>query len=245
MSTYAEFYVQDRSTLVNWILRKLGYPLIQVEVNEDQIAECINDALETFSMWVTPDEAYMVFDLQDSYEEGLGIKVPTEVVSVFSIDGRVARGGINTLFSIENQMWNMGMFPTIGSGGWINYEMANQAIKLTHMMTGGGFQYNYNERSKYLTLYPDPAKGELQGKIIIGVGIIRPEEQLLGEYFVKNLALSYVMQVLGRIRKKFTGVTLLAGGQIDETIGDEGKELEDKLMEELPEKYPVSDFIIG
>jgi len=39
--------------------------------------------------------------------------------------------------------------------------------------------------------------------------------------------------LLGTVRKKFANVQLPGGGQVDTTIGDEGKADWDKLMEDI------------
>ena len=39
--------------------------------------------------------------------------------------------------------------------------------------------------------------------------------------------------LLGTVRKKFSSIQLVGGGQIDTTIGDEGKEEKQQIMENL------------
>ena len=112
-------------------------------------------------------------------------------------------------------------------------------------MLGGGYRWNFNDRSKYLTLQPEPLDdNEKDSYIVCGCYTVRPEDQLFGERLVKKLALAYVKQILGAVRGTFQGVPLLGGANVNESIGETGKEEEDVIMEELKTMMPGA-FIVG
>jgi hypothetical protein len=56
------------------IQRQLGAPLINLEITDTQIYDCITDAIEYFSKWAGYTEEYLVFDSK-LYVRGIGIKV--------------------------------------------------------------------------------------------------------------------------------------------------------------------------
>ena len=60
-----------------------------------------------------------------------------------------------------------------------------------------------------------------------------PLEELYGNEYVKRLALAQAKIILGTVRKKFSNITLLGGGQVDVSIGDEGKEEWTNLIENI------------
>ncbi len=251
MANYASFQIKDYATMVEWIKAQFGYPLIQVELTDGMIEKCINDAVEVYTEYVTYDEQYFGVGLVD-YVEDTGVKLPDEVCGIFSLDDDGVGGGVNTLFSIPNQLNNMGKFPMTklagaGVGGsWIDYEMAMQQLKLTKIMLGGGYIWNFNERTKYLKLQPDPAKqGVTDGYVICGCYIARSEDQVYGERLCKRLALAYSKKILGKVRGTFQNVPLLAGANVNETIGDEGKEEEEALIEELKNMMPPAFIVSG
>ena len=62
---------------------------------------------------------------------------------------------------------------------------------------------------------------------------MRPEEQVYGETWVKNMALAHTKIILGTIRGKFQGVQLLGGGTLSDDIKNEGIQERDALREEL------------
>lgn len=235
--------------MVEWIKIQFGYPLIQVELTDDMILKCINDAVEVYTEYVTYDEHYYAISLAD-YIEDTGVTLPDNVVGIFALEDEGVGGNINTLFSVSNQMMNAGTFPLIGlggggGGGWISYEIALQSLRLARIMLGGGYTWNFNERTKILKLQPDPIKkGVTEGYILAGCYTVRPEEQVYGERLCKRLALAYCKKILGKVRGTFQNVPLLAGANINESIGEEGKEEEDALMEELRNMMPPA-FIVG
>jgi len=79
---------------------------------------------------------------------------------------------------------------------------------------------------------PKPCQNRHEN-ILITCEVEPPPEELFGNEYVKRLFLAYLKIQLGIVRKKFSSVQLIGGGQIDITIGDEGKEELDKCMEDL------------
>ena len=58
-------------------------------------------------------------------------------------------------------------------------------------------------------------------------------EDYYGNEFVRRLLLAECKILLGTIRKKFSSIQLIGGGQIDTTIGDEGREEKQQIMDEI------------
>ena len=252
MSNYLDFAIKTREEFKQYILRKLGAPLVAIELTDEQLDDCINDAVEEFTKWVVQEREYFAFDLT-KYEENIGFKLPDNVQGVYTFndDGGVRTDGINTLFTVENSLWNAagGAWPMpMGPGGWVDYHLAMQSIELTKRMTGGGYQFEYNPRSKYLTLTPDPVSlsADVSGAwVVVGCYTLRPEDQQFGESWVKRMGLAQAKITLGTIREKYDGVQLLGGGSINASVKDEGITERDALMEEIQTTYPPIGFWIG
>ena len=58
-------------------------------------------------------------------------------------------------------------------------------------------------------------------------------EDYYGNEYVRRLVLAEAKILLGTIRKKFSSIQLIGGGQIDTTIGDEGREEKQQILENL------------
>jgi hypothetical protein len=166
----------------------------------------------------------------------------------------VSRDGSGTdfgnLYSIDSSMLYSLMnyqtpLPRIFS--FTTFELAKNYMDMVNMYTGKGFDFNYNPRTKTLVLIPDPKISGYVGLVVcLGCHVIRPDEQLYGEEWVKRYALAQAKVLLGTIRKKFSSVQLLGGGTVDASIGDEGKAEGEKLVEELQAREgPSCAFITG
>ena len=251
MSSYLDFGIKTREEFKGWILRTLGYPLTQCELTDDQLEDSINDAVEEFTKWVVQEEQFIAIPLT-GYVEDEGFEMPGNVAGVFSFndDGAIRSDGINTLFTVENAFWNAtgGAWPMMSPGGWTTYHIAMSSIELTKRMTGGGYQFSFNPRTKILKLNPDPVKigsDVLKSWVVVGCYILRPEDQQYGESWVKRMALAQAKIRMGNIRSKFEGVQLLGGGSINSSIKDEGISERDALLEEIKQEYPAIGFYIG
>ena len=122
----------------------------------------------------------------------------------------------------------------ISNQGWISLHNLHENIEMINRMTGSAPQWRYSKSTKSLKLIPAP-KGPAADRevILITCEVEPPPEELYGNEYVKRLFLAYLKIQLGIVRKKFSSVQLIGGGQIDTSIGDEGKEELDKCMEDL------------
>jgi hypothetical protein len=80
---------------------------------------------------------------------------------------------------------------------------------------------------------PEPHTHGHNRYILLTVNAELPIEQYYGNDTVLRLALAEAKMLLGTVRKKFSGTTLLGGGQLDTDIYNEGREEKDKILEEL------------
>lgn len=246
MANYLNFSVQTREQLKEWILIELGAPLITVELHDTQLEQCIDNAVELYGKWISLDTDYLALDLSQ-YTENTGFTLPENVAGVRTLDDDLLPGGgVSTLFSIPNVAWNAGIWPSFkGGASWIDFHMAMSFVDLCKKMSGNGFKWNFNERTKIFKLHPDPKKDGMTGYVVIGVHIMRPEQQQYGENWVKRFALASAKEKLGRVRTKFQGVQLLGGGQIDTSVLAEGLEDQKALLEELKgEQGPAMFYLM-
>jgi len=247
MSTYLNFAIQTKEEMKQWILTMLGDPLITVELSDGQLDVCIDNSVEEYTKWVVQEQDYYAFDLS-TYDGVSGSLLPTNIQGIFSLqdDNGMAKGGINTLFSIPNTMFNAGMIPNFsGGGGWVDYHNAMASIKFVNYMMGKGFQFEFNVRTHRLKLFPDPVKETIQGWIVLGTYVIRPEQQQYGESWCKRYALANAKYMLGMVRGKFSGVQLIGGGMVDASVKEEGLNEMKELREELRAENPATGFFVG
>jgi len=251
MSTYANFSIKDITALKRYLLLKLGAPLVTVELTDEHLDLVINEALEIYSKYANVDQKFIIVPLS-TYVQGTGLTLPDNVIGVFSIDKNMASNEFGNLFAVDNSMMTSifdmnAAMPRAFS--FISFEIMAQYMSMINMFAGKNFDFNFNQRDKLLVLYPDPiAAGQTYSalSIVIGVYIVRTEEQLYGEAWIKKYALAEAKVLLGTIRKKFKGVQLLGGGTVDSDIGIEGITERDNLLATLQaSESPVCGFNVG
>ena len=60
-----------------------------------------------------------------------------------------------------------------------------------------------------------------------------PISELVGNWYVKRLALAKAKIILGLVRSKFEGVQLYGGGTVDTSVGEQGQAEWEKWTDEI------------
>jgi hypothetical protein len=257
MSSYINYSIKTREELKDWILHECGGDLQTVEITDKQLDGSINTALEIFTKFATFDTKYLSLQLCD-YDSLSGFDLsPFRVASIETIeeDGFMGMGDQSgQLWSMSNSMNNQGMYPYNTAGGqnqglgWVTVQMAHEYSAMTKLMRAAYWDFEFDRLEGTLMLIPDPnyVGVDKDQFICVAVEVVPPESQLYGEQMVKDIALANSMIIVGRVRKKFESVQLLGGGNVDATIGDDGKELLEKTMEKLRDQEgPSFGVIVG
>lgn len=218
---------------IAYIRRKLGAPLIKVELTDDQIIDCISEAIELFvkeAAGQATEPMYMTVMLSGGQTE---YELPEGVIDVLDFDDEgYGDTGINTLFTIENQLYNAGIldFTNLSMGTTlISYHMTLDFIKVLQRYTTTGFTWNYDQTERILTIDPapkddtvwltDPETGKkkpvnspgfllLKLKGLIGAGrkgfnIDKAYVEMFNRSWVREYSLACARETLGYVRKKF------------------------------------------
>ena len=142
--TYINQSTTTLSGLQSWILKQLGDPLITVELTDDQLTTSINDAIEFYTEYAEMGDNYVMLPLS-GYTQGTGMSLSAyNAKSVFALEEELD-GGINTLFSIENQMANQGILPFhYGMNtSYVSFELASQFVDMSKRMLSQRFDFKY------------------------------------------------------------------------------------------------------
>lgn len=161
--------------------------------------------------------------------------------------------GVNTLFTLEQ---------TLAQQTYFSYAMGNYGFDLVSWYTLKEFldtrekllaikkDLKFDERTQYLQMYPQPGSSRFYG--VISCYLERPIRDLVKEQWVYEYAAALSKIILGRVRGKFSGVSLLGGGSLNADLLQEGlsekKELEQMLLTGASAGFGDSDppqFCVG
>jgi len=150
--------------------------------------------------------------------------------------------GVNTLFTIEQTLAQQTYFSySMGNYGFdlISWYTVKEFLETREKLLTVNRSYKFDQRTQYLTLYPQPLSGTSRFYGIVPCYVERPLAEVIKEPWVYQYALALTKIGVGRVRGKFNGTTLLGGGQINyQDILNEGiaekRDLEDKLYNGAP-----------
>lgn len=243
-STWLNPAVKSKEELINWVLVNLGWPTITVELEENQLNVCIQNALEKYTKYASFGvDKFLVINLE-KYESDVGINLSEfNIASVkdlsFPRDNAFQMNG-DLFWGAYAFLGQGGGYPFFNSNGttftgsWVTWHNVNEFFELSKRMTGSNPDFQYDKTTKYLRLMPEPKHINNKCHFVLATCQVEPPvEELYGNEYVKRLTLAYAKILLGTVRKKFSGTQLIGGGTIDTTIGDEGKEELNTIMEDI------------
>ena len=248
----------SRSQLKDYCLRKLGFPVLEINVDDDQIEDAIDDALQYYRMrhYDGVELAYMKhvftaddetkFDSQDTVTTiGSGatatewkvrdryLELPADVVGVSKVFGLASNAIRNNLFGIEYQIFLNDLY-AVGSLDFLNYYMVKTWMETMDMVLNNGsfVQFRFNMRQD--GLYIDVGKDMLDEDVHVIVECHRALDpdtytQVYSDIFLKKYTTALIKRQWGQNLNKFNGIQLPGGVAIN------GREIFEDAQKEIAE----------
>jgi hypothetical protein len=265
-STNFNSVITSYDALAQRIRRQMGEPLVNVEIANEQIYDCIAQAMEFFTKYAGYTEEFLVFDSK-KYTRGVGIDVATlinqtpemyksltpglsagydydlnsyrRVLDCFSFTyGETT--GINTLFTLEQamaqQIYSSYM---VGNFGFdlVTWEVLKGFIDTRNKVLAMTPHYRFDPKSQILRILPEPIL-EQSYLGVVGCYLERPVKDLINERWIYRYALALSKIVVGNVRGKFGGTNLFGGGQVNyQDFMSQGIAERDALENELKNTY--------
>lgn len=251
--------VTTRTELEEYCLRKLGAPVIDINVADEQIDDRIDEALEVYQEYHSDATVKTYFkhlvtatDVTNKY-----IPVPDNIIFVthlFPI--RVGSSSGAGMFDIKyqmmlNDMVNLNNF----TGGLDYFVQMKQYLDLINMTLNGTPQVSYQRRQNRLQIFGDFSdKDIVAGDYLVAecYALVDPSstsgtKSIYNDLWLKSYAASLIKRQWGSNLMKFEGMTLpggvmLNGRQIFDDANAEIQTAEEKLRLEF--ELPI-DFYVG
>jgi len=231
-------------------LRRLGKPVVEINVDDDQIDDRIDEALAYYWDYhfdgsdkiyykhlLTPD------DVQNRY-----IILPDNIIGAVSIFDIGAAIGTNNLFNIRYQIALNDLY-TLTSVSMIPYYMAMSHIQFLEQMLVGKqpIRYNRNNNKLYLDMDWDRI-GADRYMIVEAYQIVDPNiyTKAWNDRWLLRYAACLIKQQWGQNLKKFEGMKMPGGLTFNgQKIFDEATAERDALEKEMIFTYslPATDMI--
>jgi hypothetical protein len=264
----------EKSELSEKIRRRLGYPLVKVELDPSQISDNIDHARRLFIKWAigqaTVDRYYTMI-----LYGGVGTyNLASNVLDVLDYDIS-GMGTVHQLFTINNYFYNQGMYDAVLFSGMsnsgyslISYHIARDFLETVQRYVVSPYDYIYHRYSNQLEILPTPVTGgslsmyvassgtyvtvDSPGIILLRCSIAEgTDENLYDTLWVHDYALALCKISLGRIRSKFANFSAIGSNialALDgDTLLQEGQSDIERLEETLrnEEVFDGYDISIG
>lgn len=254
--------IQTREDFIDYCLRRLGHPVIEINVDDQQIEDRVDDALQRFLEY-GGDGSFRVYQtvtitqtmIDNQYIDLSTVFLdPDRILSIVRVLPIDTESTSVNFFDIKYQMrlndlWDL----QTGVGDLAYYEQMQQYLATIDLKLSGHPQIQFQKYGRSLNIWGDLAgsKGDLQpgDKIVIEAYIeIAPEqERIYDNIFLKEYATALIKKQWGENLIKFEGMQLpggvtLNGRQIMEDANTEIEKIEQKLYNEYD---TPPDFFVG
>ena len=244
--------VNTRPQLIDYCLRRLGAPVTEINVDDEQISDRIDDAIEFFQEYHF-DGVQKVFlkhpitqaDIENEY-----IDIADPVISVLRVLPIPNFNAFQSGFFNEEYQLRLNDLENFSASTMINWAMTLTNFALVEHLFSIQPTMLFNRKQNKMYLETDWAGKFEVGSILIveAYRALDPTTypEVYNDMFLKQYATALIKQQWGSNLKKFTGVVLPGGVSLDgQTIFTEATEEITKIEEQMSLKYelPPDGFI--
>lgn len=243
----------SRQGLIDYCLRRLGHPVIEVNLDEDQIEDRIDEAFQFYREFHY-DAVELVYLKQEITANVIADQyitlsdAVTGVVRVLPFSSKSTSG--MDMFDVRYQILLNDLY-SIQSTDLIYYQQIKTHLQLIQDLLVGQKPVRFNRHQNRLHLDLDWKTDVSVGEYIIveAYRILDPDTftDVYNDGFLKKYATALLKQQWGINLKKFEGVQLPGGVTLNgQKIYDEALEELEKLKEEVQNTYQLPvDFMTG
>ena len=245
----------SRSTLIDYCKRRLGDPVIEINVDEDQLEDRVDEALQYYQEYHSDAtlRTYLKHQITatDVSNEFITLNSNITYVSkLFPLTSNFNSG--RNFFDIKYQMMLQDMASLIHfAGDLAYYEQMQQYLSLLDMKLNGHPQVQFARRQNRLYIFGDFADNDIKADDFIVAEvyqIIDPDSHtsIYNDLWLKEYTTALIKQQWGSNLYKFEGMQLpggvvLNGRQIYDDATNELQLLREKIR--LDYETPVGFFV--
>lgn len=247
-----------RDELIDYCLRALGSPVVEINVADEQIEDRVDEALQWFrehhpdgSRRFYLSHAMTQSDIDNGYVD-LGTEV-MQVIRMFPVNNMTAS---TNFFDIKYQMMLNDITDLNNYAGDIAYyEQMQQHLSLLDMKLSGVPIINFDRQGQRLYFYQSKEDFKVGSYIMLEVyADIDPDTGVLSDYvslwnhkFLKNYTTALIKRQWGINMSKFEGMTLPGGVTISgrQILEDANQDIE-MVMTKFREEEDIGPmFFVG
>jgi len=254
----------SRADLITYCKRQLGEPVLQVNIDDEQVNNVIDDTIQFFqeNCYNGMERSYLRHEITaddktrfdgevttssgtTNWEEATNyIPIPDHVVGITKVFGLVSNSIRSNLFGVEYQLFLNDLY-AFGSLDILNYYMNKQYLETLDMVLNNGSFQQFRYTMRRDRLYLDINKKFLKEGMYLVIEahrLIDPEDatEMYNDMFVKRYATALMKKQWGMNLIKYNNVQLPGGITLNgrELYTDALAEIE-KIESEVLSKYAI------
>lgn len=245
--------ITSRTAFKDYCLRRLGFPVIEINVDDDQVEDRIDDALQYWQDYhfdglqkvyyvkhvdqTDVDNKYLDFsNTLDSANNRLQITGVTRIFPLYDSQATI------TMFDLRYQL-RLNELYDFTSASYINYTMTLQHLRMLEQLFTGEVPIRYQRHME--RLYIDWAWGQSEapvGTVVVAecYATIDPDVYTAAwnDRWLKEYATALIKRSWGNNLKKFNGIQLPGGVTLNgDKIYQEADNEINALHAEIGDKY--------
>ena len=244
--------VSSREGLKDYCLRKLGHPVIEINIDDDQIEDRIDEAFQFYREFHfdAVEKVYLKHQVTANNKSEQYITLNDNITSVTRVLPFSSKATGFYLFDIRYQILLNDLY-SIQNTDLIYYSMVKTQVQLIQDMLVGVKPVRFNRHMNRLYIDMDWTNDVQENEYIIIEcdRILDPDTytDVYNDYFLKKYCTQLFKRQWGANLKKFEGVQLPGGVTLNgQKIYDEAEEEIDKLYQEAQSTYQLPvDFFTG
>lgn len=247
----------SRNELIDYCLRTLGAPVIEINVDDEQLEDRLDEALQFYQEYHSDavTRAFLKYQVTQENLDTKEIELPDSVISINRLLHVSNSNSNNFMFDVKYQM-HMNDLYSLGRGrgdaGLVNYAMNKEYLGLMeHVLGRNSQQVSYARHKNTLRILTDWDKIIVPGEwlVIECYQTIDPETytEVYNDMALKRYLTALIKRQWGLNLIKFQGMQLPGGVQLNgQAIYESAAAELTTLEQEWADKYqtPV-DFYIG
>jgi hypothetical protein len=243
--------VTSREQLKDYCLRQLGAPVIEINVDDDQVEDRIDDAFQFYREYHfdAVEKLYLKHEITANNISNQYIEISNAVVGVERVFPFMNKSTGTNIFDIKYQILINDLY-TLMSTDLIYYTAVRQELELINQLLVGQKPIRFNRHMNRLHIDMDWVADVVPGTYIIVEcwRILDPDvyTDVYNDMFLKRYATAQIKKQWGNNLKKFAGVQLPGGVTLNgEIIYQEATEEIRQIETEIQSRFelPVDMFV--
>lgn len=244
--------VSTREGLKEYALKKLGAPVVEINVDDGQLEDRIDEALEYFTVyhWDGTERVYVSHQVQNADIQNKYIPVSDNIYGVNRVFAIFAGSSTSkNLFDLQYQLRLNDLYD-LTSTSIVYYTTVMNHLQLLDTILNGKPLYRFNRLTNRLNIDIKWGTAVKANDYIIydGYRSINPNTftKIWDDQWLKKYTTALFKVQWGTNLKKFSGLELPGGVTLDgDKLYAEGIEEKTKLEEELSGKTAPLEFMVG